>query len=186
MRSNIRLTFITVLPLLHHLKPVSRPSGRAVGLAAALCELLALLAESLHERGGFRDDAVVGGVNSQVLPDLHRPEVRPVHRPEVAELRSVRGPRLASERHRASTRGPQRTRTPKSRKSRRAKRRDRVARAGDSWLRAGIPRGIVGVDPREGTLESPCALPTPGSSARNCLWPWAVLRAWPVRPPMDR
>src|SRR5438093_12079653 len=85
-------------PQAPHLAARKRPGGpgtlldlesaAAVDLAAALPELLGLLAQALRERGGLLRDAVLGGVVAHVLRDLHRAEVRAAHRAEVRDLRA--------------------------------------------------------------------------------------------------
>ena len=62
------------------------PSRAAIDLAAALPELLRLLAEPLGDRGGLLRDAVLGRVVADVLRDLHRAEVRPTHQQKWASL----------------------------------------------------------------------------------------------------
>src|SRR5438552_4223859 len=62
------------------------PLGAAIDLAAALPELLRLLAEPLGDRGGLLRDAVLGRVVADVLRDLHRAEVRPTHQQKWASL----------------------------------------------------------------------------------------------------
>jgi len=65
--------------------PIRPRSGAAVDLAAALPELLRLLAKPLRDRRRLLRDAVLGRVVADILRDLHRAEVRPRHRAEVGD-----------------------------------------------------------------------------------------------------
>src|SRR5437773_1992818 len=76
--------------------PLAR-SGLAVDLAAALPELLRLLAQPLREHDGLGGHALLRGVFPHFLRDLHRAELRAAHRAEVRDLRALGGQRLVVE-----------------------------------------------------------------------------------------